>query len=178
MKTKYAISISVAVVISVVAVMMSPGRAGADTPHKFAHNVSDTVVPFLVLGEAAIAFAPENGKVAAVQTAKALIATDLGTMLLKRVTREKRPNSDSRASFPSLHASESFAMATSIAEYYPKYKWPAYAVAGAIGWSRVATRDHHWYDVVAGAALGHYTAKHFNKKKNVELTPAGIFLKW
>lgn len=150
----------------------------ADTPHKFAHHVSDTVVPYLAIGEVAIAFDHKIGKSAAVQTGKALVATELFTQGLKKVTREKRPNSDSRMSFPSMHTSEAFAMATAVSEYYPKYKWPAYGVAGAIGWSRVATRDHHWYDVVAGAALGHYTARHFVRKKNVKLTPAGIFFKW
>ena len=62
--------------------------------------------------------------------------------------------------FPSGHASLSFAWATAVdretrARWVP---WAVYPLAGLVGWSRVRD-DRHWAsDVVAGAALGAWTA--------------------
>ena len=64
------------------------------------------------------------------------------------------------ASFPSGHAALAFAAATALdretgARWVP---WVAYPIAGLVGWSRVRD-DRHWTsDVVAGAALGAWTA--------------------
>jgi len=63
-------------------------------------------------------------------------------------------------SFPSGHAALAFAAATALdreaeAGWVP---WVAYPLAGLVGWSRVRD-DRHWTsDVVAGAALGTWTA--------------------
>ena len=64
------------------------------------------------------------------------------------------------ASFPSGHAALAFATATALdretrARWVP---WVAYPTAALVGWSR-ARDDKHWAsDVVAGAALGAWTA--------------------
>jgi len=64
------------------------------------------------------------------------------------------------ASFPSGHAAIAFATATAVdretrAGWVP---WVAYPLAALVGWSRVRD-DQHWAsDVVAGAALGVWTA--------------------
>ena len=64
-------------------------------------------------------------------------------------------------SFPSGHATLSFATATALdretsARWLP---WVVYPLAGLVGWSRVHD-DRHWTsDVVAGAALGYWTAR-------------------
>jgi membrane-associated phospholipid phosphatase len=64
------------------------------------------------------------------------------------------------ASFPSGHAAIAFATATALdreteARWVP---WVAYPLAALTGWSRVRD-DNHWSsDVVAGAALGAWTA--------------------
>lgn len=97
--------------------------------------------------------------------ARALIVTSLATEFLKVTVRDKRPNSNSRTSFPSGHASAAFAMATMLAHYRPEYKWPAYAVASTIGWSRVEVHAHRWDDVIVGAALGYFTAKQFSRER-------------
>jgi membrane-associated phospholipid phosphatase len=63
-------------------------------------------------------------------------------------------------SFPSGHATVAFAAATALdretsARWVP---WVAYPLAGLVGWSRVRD-DRHWAsDVVAGGALGLWTA--------------------
>lgn len=79
-----------------------------------------------------------------------------GTALLgKSLIREERPNHRDHKSFPSGHATLAFAAATTM---YRRYGWqfgvPAYAVATLTGVARVAAREHHWWDVAAGAAFG------------------------
>lgn len=139
-----------------------------------AQSVSDSIGPFLVIGQLSLI----SNKQEFTQSAKALAVTGLATELLKHAVGEKRPNgSGSRLSFPSGHTSAAFAMATVIADYKPAYKWPAYAVASAIGVSRVETHSHYWHDVVAGALLGHFIAKHFTNE-HVVATPQGVGLQW
>jgi membrane-associated phospholipid phosphatase len=162
--------------IALVAVLaLVTGPVHADTDH-FARDASDSIVPFIVIGEATLL---SVGKQEAVQGAKSLIVTGLATEFLKVTVREKRPNSDARSSFPSGHTSAAFAMATSLADYKPKLAIPAYAIAATIGWSRVEVGAHTWGDVIAGAALGYYTAKRYTGSK-LTLSPDGIdySLKW
>jgi len=74
---------------------------------------------------------------------------------LEHLIREQRPNKSDFHSFPS----DSAAVAFSAASYLQiRYGWdygaPAYVVAAFVGYSRVEAKEHHWWDVVAGAALG------------------------
>ena len=57
-------------------------------------------------------------------------------------------------SFPSGHASASFAVATVLAAKFPRARWPLFAVAMAIAASRVLRGSHYPTDVAGGAALG------------------------
>jgi len=74
-------------------------------------------------------------------------------------------------SFPSGHAAFAFGLAAAIdretsARWVP---WVVYPLAGLVGWSRIRD-DRHWSsDVVAGAALGFWTAR-----KVVTLARRGI----
>jgi membrane-associated phospholipid phosphatase len=117
------------------------------------------------------------GKAQAVQGAKALITNEVLTEGLKYVVREKRPNSDSKTSFPSGHTSAAFTMATVITGYHPKYGWLAYGTAAAIGWSRVDVRAHHWWDVVAGAGLGCAVGSHYTHQ-HLTAGPGGMKVNW
>ena len=64
---------------------------------------------------------------------------------------------------------------------YPqaRYGWktglPAEILAATIGFARVQRKDHHWYDVVAGAALGEGSAFLLAKRlnENVRISAAG-----
>ena len=77
---------------------------------------------------------------------------------LKAMVKEERPDHSDNKSFPSGHAAMAFAAARSIDKEFRKdCIWipiAGYAAAAAIGVERVASDRHHWYDVVAGAAIG------------------------
>lgn len=76
------------------------------------------------------------------------------TFGLQYTINEKRPNGESR-SFPSGHASISFASAEFVRNRYGwKYGLPAYVFASFVGYSRVEANQHYTHDVVAGAAIG------------------------
>ncbi len=74
-------------------------------------------------------------------------------------------------SFPSGHAAFAFGLAAAIdretsARWVP---WVVYPLAGLVGWSRIRDDQHWTSDVVAGAALGFWTAR-----KVVNLARRGI----
>jgi undecaprenyl-diphosphatase len=62
-----------------------------------------------------------------------------------------RPHSHS---FPSGHATTSFACATVLALMVPRLRWPLLVLAAAVSWSRVYVGVHYPLDVLAGAVLG------------------------
>ena len=82
-------------------------------------------------------------------------ATSLVTYGLKQAIPERRPDGSNRESFPSGHASVSFAAAASLEK---RYGWqigvPAFAVASFVGVARVEAKKHFVGDVLAGAAIG------------------------
>jgi membrane-associated phospholipid phosphatase len=74
---------------------------------------------------------------------------------LKQVFPEQRPDGSGNDSFPSGHTATAFAAATSILDRRgPGEGIPALAVASLVGLARVEADKHHWYDVLAGAAIG------------------------
>lgn len=82
----------------------------------------------------------------------------VGKTALKAMIKEDRPDHSDNKSFPSGHAAMAFAAARSIdKEFRSESIWipiAGYAAATAVGIERVARDKHHWYDVVAGAAVG------------------------
>lgn len=73
-------------------------------------------------------------------------------------------------SFPSGHAMRSFALATTVAGFYPDKKWVGavtYSLATATSVGRVIGKDHWASDVIVGAALGYFIGRgvvKFNEK--------------
>ena len=76
------------------------------------------------------------------------------TFGLQYTIDETRPNGESH-SFPSGHASISFASAEFVRNRYGwKYGLPAYVLASFVAYSRVEANQHYTHDVLAGAAIG------------------------
>jgi membrane-associated phospholipid phosphatase len=92
-------------------------------------------------------------------------ATNLAlTYALKYTTDKKRPNGDNY-SFPSGHASVTFASSTFIHKRYGlDYALPAYLASIYTGYSRVESDNHYTIDVVAGSILGALSSYFFTTK--------------
>ena len=73
-------------------------------------------------------------------------------------------------SFVSGHATRAFALATTVAGFYPEKKWlgiVSYSLATATSIGRVISEEHWTSDVIVGAALGYFIGRgvvRFNEK--------------
>jgi membrane-associated phospholipid phosphatase len=98
----------------------------------------------------------------------ALGATGGATLLLKSSTGRQRPNDDGNDSFPSGHSSGAFAASTlsnrnlDAVPETSSIKLPLQianiVLATTVGWSRIEGQKHFPSDVLAGAAIGHFTS--------------------
>ena len=109
------------------------------------------------------------------QGAYSLGAAEGMAMLGKATVHEERPDHSDNKSFPSSHTALSFASATT---YYRRYDdietaIPAFLLATLTGIARVEAKKHHWYDAVAGAAIGTGSGWFFTDafNKTVQLVP-------
>jgi membrane-associated phospholipid phosphatase len=67
----------------------------------------------------------------------------------------ERPDASNTLSFPSGHTSSAFATATVLQRHFGwKAGVPAYAFAGFVGASRMASSKHYLSDVLVGAGIG------------------------
>lgn len=117
-------------------------------------NISD--VGAYTLAGSALALPAVRGDWQGFRQAAYSLGTAEGVSLLGKATiHEQRPDNSDNNSFPSGHAAVAFASATTL---HRRYGWevgvPAYAVATLTAYARVDARKHHWYDVVAGGAIG------------------------
>ncbi|MEO8257536.1 MAG: phosphatase PAP2 family protein [Acidobacteriota bacterium] len=73
----------------------------------------------------------------------------------KFAVARQRPDASNSLSFPSGHSASAFATATVIQQHLGwKFGAPAYAFAGLVGASRMASSRHYLSDVVIGAGIG------------------------
>jgi undecaprenyl-diphosphatase len=82
------------------------------------------------------------------------IAVERDRPPLSRPVPEPLLETPSTYSFPSGHATVAFACATLLALAVPRLRWPLYALAALIAFSRVYVGVHYPGDVIAGAVLG------------------------
>ncbi len=147
----------VCLVMALVALPASAGGNGDFTPsrgQKAVRTSTDVVLVALPVAALATTVALQDweglkeGAISAGVTVGA-------TLILKYSVRERRPDFSNNHSFPSGHASVTFAAASFIGRRYGwKYAVPAYALSAYTAWGRVYGKKHHWWDVVAGAAIG------------------------
>jgi membrane-associated phospholipid phosphatase len=136
-------------------------------------DISDVGVASL-LGTALILPATRRDWEGLRQAGYSIGASIVVTQIGKALVDEERPNNKNDDSFPSGHTANSFSSATTL---HRRYGWqigvPAYAVATLTGIARERAREHHWYDVVAGAAVGSVSGWFFTDAFNdeVQLTP-------
>jgi undecaprenyl-diphosphatase len=93
-----------------------------------------------------------------------LISESVSGVLKSLIARDRPPLADSDPaplvslpathSFPSGHATVSFACATTLALAVPRLRVPLYTLAALIAFSRVYVGVHYPLDVLAGAVLG------------------------
>jgi undecaprenyl-diphosphatase len=81
-----------------------------------------------------------------------------------RVPLPRHVRMPSSRSFPSGHTAAAVAFAAGAGRALPAARIPLYALAAAVGYSRVHTGVHYPGDVLAGAALGRATAELTNRR--------------
>jgi len=104
----------------------------------------------------------------------ALIINDLTTMLLKVSANTESPNGENLA-WPSGHTSSSFCLAAVMDEAYgPWVGVPLYMMAAFVGFERMDDREHHFSDVLFGAALGYVVGKSVAKGHHLEIAGGAV----
>lgn len=89
----------------------------------------------------------------------ALVINDLSTVLLKAAASTSAPNDESYA-WPSGHVSSTMCLAAVMDRYYGhKVGIPLYLLSGFVGLERMDDREHHFSDILFGAALGYVIGK-------------------
>jgi len=138
---------------------------------------------------AGAAFHDEHSKNVAIDGAIAsLLASGIVTPALKEIVGRSRPRQSAsghdfnpfsgRASFPSGHTTQAFAVASVVASEYssPWVKGVAYGLAGLVGAARVERDAHYLSDVLAGGLIGTLVGRevaHTNQSRRGELTVIG-----
>lgn len=152
--------------------MTTPAEARDEKAWDDASNVAEGVLLATALGVPAVK-GDWDGDLQALGSTGAAFLIAEG---LKQTFPEQRPDGSGDDSFPSGHASVSFAAAASLQNRYGwKVGVPAQLVASFVGVARVEARKHHWYDVVAGAAIGEASGFLITSKQNqsVHVLPWG-----
>jgi membrane-associated phospholipid phosphatase len=136
--------------------------AAVERPIRRFSHLGEHAAIWLVIGLAAAALDGRRRAEWLRATRSVVVAYALNT-LLKTVVRRKRPHLErlpalistpTSLSFPSAHASSSFAAARAFSALLPGRAPPLYAGATAMALSRVYLGVHYPSDIAAGAVLG------------------------
>jgi hypothetical protein len=86
---------------------------------------------------------------------RAQVLTQVFVQGTKFAVQRERPDASDSMSFPSGHTASAFATATVVQQHFGwKAGIPAYAFAGFVGASRMASGKHYFTDVLIGAGFG------------------------
>lgn len=144
---------AVAAGLAAVWLAAAPARAG-DGFEKFG-DVMKYAIPAAALG---ISAGKRDGEGVAMLAASAVPTFGL-TYGLKAIVHEERPNGSGDDSFPSGHTAWAFWGASHLHYRYGwKYGLPAYALAAAVGGSRIEADEHYFHDVLASAVIANLSA--------------------
>lgn len=162
----------IASIITTISLFASGTAHASDKGWREASNIGRGA---LVIG--ALAFPAAQGDwTGTLQAGGSVGAATLLSLGLKDAFPEMRPDGSDRKSFPSSHTATSFAAAASLQN---RYGWQvggaAQLVAAFVGLARVKADKHHWYDVVAGAAIGEASGFLITTRRdaNVRILPWG-----
>ena len=149
--------------------LISPFDAGAESNAEISGDIIRILMP---AGTLSLTFSKDDdpGKV---QFLKSFLSSSAVTYGLKNLVEKERPNGESK-SFPSGHATMTFSSAAFVHERYGfKSGLPMYALATYVGWTRIQSDNHDFFDVAAGAAIGTVSAFCFTEpfKETFEITP-------
>ncbi len=99
----------------------------------------------------------------------ALAINNLSTLMLKLAANTSSPNGEQLA-WPSGHTSSTVCVAAVLDEVYgPWVGIPLYALSGLVAYERMDDGEHHFSDIVFGAALGYVVGKTVAKGHNPEI---------
>jgi len=156
-----------ALVLTAVAILVATPASARDTQGW--DDAGSVVRDALVLAALGVPAAQGDWN-GALQAGGSMAAAELSATALKRIFPERRPDGSSDRSFPSGHASISFAAAATLQNRYGwKIGVPAQLAASFVAVSRVEARKHHWYDVIAGAAIGEASGFLITSKRNARV---------
>jgi len=132
------------------ACLLAPLSAGAT--HFSTERVGDILsiaLPAYALGRAA----SEDGWSGTIQFAELSLATMISSSEIQKLTKAPRPNGHPNG-FPSGHAASAFSGAMFI---HKRYGWRQAAIpyvgAAVVGFSRIQSKWHYFYQVAGGAAI-------------------------
>jgi membrane-associated phospholipid phosphatase len=118
---------------------------------------------------------------------RAQLVTQALTFGVKVSVRRARPDGQGRLSFPSGHASTTFATATVLASHFGwRVSVPSYLVATYVASSRLHENRHNASDVIFGAAIGVAVGQSIRARRQlpVDIQPfvlpggAGVGIEW
>ena len=138
-----------------------------DSLMPFITNKWNFTAPLALLSLYLILFRPRRDLLLAITAVAVVLLADGTTQILKDMVQRIRPchvfqqihllhgavRTDS-FSFPSNHASNTFALAAFTSYNYRRLAIPSFLAAGLVGYSRIYLSTHYPTDVLAGAALG------------------------
>jgi len=136
-------------ILTAAALAGAPAQAKSDSIEKAGQAIA-IALP-LAAGGVSIA---KNDWTGLAQMAVVTGATVGTALVLKHFVHEERPDHSDMKSFPSDTAALAFAPANFLWDRYGwQYGLPAYLAAGFVGYSRVESKQHHWWDVAASAGF-------------------------